>query len=104
MSSHDSDTKEQIISRVREKLKEPHMYKVLLMNDDYTTMEFVVEVLIMVFRKSAETATQIMLDVHRRGAGVCGVYTYEVAETKVETVHSLAEQNGFPLKCTIEKE
>jgi len=80
------------------------MYRVLLHNDNYTTMEFVVNVLIYVFHKSMETATRIMLNVHRRGVGVCGVYTYEVAETKVELVEKMARENGFPLKCSMERE
>lgn len=84
-------------------LKEPAMYKVLLHNDDYTTMEFVVQVLMQVFHKSVEQATHIMLNVHKRGIGMCGVFTYEVAETKVETVTRLARENGHPLKCTMEK-
>jgi len=84
--------------------KEPAMYKVLLHNDDYTTMEFVVHVLITVFHKSVENATQIMLNVHKLGIGLCGVYTYEVAETKVETVTRLARENGHPLKCTMQRE
>ncbi len=84
-------------------IDEPPMYKVLLHNDDYTTMEFVVELLVTVFHKSFEEATRIMLNVHRSGVGVCGTYTYEIAETKVETVHELASQRGFPLKCSMEK-
>lgn len=80
------------------------MYKVLLHNDDYTTMDFVVEILVAVFQKSPEEATRIMLNVHELGIGICGVYTCEVAETKVETVHTLAQENGFPLKCSMEKE
>ena len=79
------------------------MFRVLLLNDDYTTMEFVIEVLIHVFNKSQADATRIMLSVHQNGSGVCGVYTYEVAETKKETVHSLAREREFPLKCTIEE-
>lgn len=85
-----------------EQIREPEMYKVLLHNDDYTTMDFVVEVLMMVFSKDFQEATRIMLDVHRKGIGLCGIYTYEIAETKVETVHSLARENGYPLKCTME--
>jgi ATP-dependent Clp protease adaptor protein ClpS len=85
-----------------EELREPEMYKVLLHNDDYTTMDFVVEVLITVFSKDFQEATRIMLDVHQNGVGLCGVYTYEIAETKVETVHVLARENGYPLKCTME--
>jgi ATP-dependent Clp protease adaptor protein ClpS len=83
---------------------EPSLYRVLLLNDDYTTMEFVVEILKMVFHKSIEEATRIMLNVHQVGVGICGVYTHEIAETKVDTVHSLAKEHGFPLKCTMEKE
>lgn len=80
------------------------MYRVLLHNDDYTTMEFVVEILVHIFHKSIEDATRIMLNVHEKGIGVCGVYTYEVAETKVDTVHSIARDHGFPLKCSMEKD
>lgn len=79
------------------------MYRVLLHNDDYTTMEFVVYVLMQVFHKSAEEATRIMLNVHKQGIGMCGLYIYEVAETKVETVIRMARENGHPLKCTMEK-
>ena len=88
---------------VQEAVKEPSMFKVLLINDDYTTMEFVVDVLMQVFNKSFESATAIMLNVHQKGVGVCGVYPLEVAETKIETVHSLARENGFPLRCTLEE-
>ncbi|SHJ29450.1 ATP-dependent Clp protease adaptor protein ClpS [Desulfatibacillum alkenivorans DSM 16219] len=80
------------------------MFKVLLHNDDYTTMEFVVGVLQRVFNKSVPEATRIMLNVHNRGVGVAGVYTAEVAETKIETVHSMAQADGFPLKCSMEPE
>jgi len=80
------------------------MYRVLLHNDDYTTMEFVVEILVHIFHKSIEDAMRIMLNVHEKGIGVCGVYTYEVAETKVDTVHSIARDHGFPLKCSMEKD
>ena len=80
------------------------MYRVLLHNDDYTTMEFVVEVLVHIFHKAIEDATRIMLNVHEKGIGVCGVYTFEVAETKVDTVHSIARDHGFPLKCSMEKD
>lgn len=80
------------------------MYRVLLHNDDYTTMEFVVEILVHIFHKTIEDATRIMLNVHERGIGVCGVYTFEVAETKVDTVHSIARDHGYPLKCSMEKD
>ena len=104
MSQDSPEQEESVISEVEEETTEPPMYKVLLHNDDYTTMEFVVEVLMYVFHKSVEDSTAIMLNVHRNGIGLCGVYPYEVAETKVETVHSLAQERGFPLKCTMEKE
>jgi len=90
-------------SITKEEVKEPPMYKVLLHNDDYTTMEFVIEVLMQVFAKTLEAATEIMLNVHHKGIGVCGVYPLEIAETKVETVHSLAKERGFPLRCTLEE-
>ncbi|WP_022663739.1 ATP-dependent Clp protease adapter ClpS [Desulfospira joergensenii] len=102
MASTDSKTKTLISSKSRNQL--PPMYKVILHNDDYTTMEFVVEILITVFGKSLEKATQIMLNVHNRGKAVCGIYPREIAETKVETVHNLASSKGFPLKSTMEKE
>ena len=80
------------------------MYRVLLHNDDYTTMEFVVQILIGVFHKPVEEATRIMLNVHRQGLGLCGVYPFDVAETKVAIVHASARENGFPLKCTMEED
>ncbi|MFP4348684.1 MAG: ATP-dependent Clp protease adapter ClpS [Thermodesulfobacteriota bacterium] len=103
MSFNTPDTEEITESKTREDIREPSLFKVLLHNDDYTTMDFVVEILIYVFHKSAEDATQVMLNVHRKGVGLCGVYTYEVAETKVDTVHRLARENSFPLKCTMEE-
>lgn len=104
MSRNDPDIQESVSTDTLDDVREPSMYRVLLHNDDYTTMEFVVEILMVVFNKTAETAMEIMLNVHRQGIGICGVYTYEVAETKVETVSRLAEENGFPLKCTMEEE
>jgi len=104
MNDYNPETKEDVITETREDVTEPSMYRVLLINDDYTTMEFVVEILMLVFSKSVEEATQIMLNVHRIGVGLCGVYTYEVAETKVNTVDALAKERGFPLKCSMEKE
>ncbi len=85
-------------------VKEPRKYKVLLHNDDYTTMDFVVEILVQVFHRTEAQATAIMLSVHTQGYGVCGTYTAEVAETKVDRVHRLARSAGFPLKCSIEGE
>ena len=93
-----------VITRPKEKTQKPSLYKVLLLNDDYTPMEFVVVVLERFFRMSREEATRIMLHVHRRGVGICGVYTYEVAETKVSQVVDFARQNQHPLQCTMEKE
>ena len=93
-----------VATRVRPKTKKPEMYKVLLLNDDYTPMEFVVQVLQDVFRRDRDTATRIMLHVHQKGVGVCGVFTYEVAETKVARVVELARQNQHPLQCTMERE
>ncbi len=84
--------------------QEPPRFRVLLHNDDYTTMDFVVEVLMRVFQKNETEATTIMLAVHNDGVGVCGVYTAEVAETKVDTVHRLAKAAGFPLRCSMEGE
>ena len=83
--------------------KKPSMYKVILLNDDYTPMEFVVYVLQKIFNKNQEAATQIMLHVHQKGIGVCGVYTYEVAEVKSKTVVDFAKKNQHPLQCTVEK-
>ena len=103
MSQYQPETIGDVDARTDRDLKEQPMYKVLLHNDDYTTMEFVVLVLMQVFHKSVEQATQIMLNVHKRGIGMCGVFTFEVAETKVQTVTRLARENGHPLKCTMEK-
>ena len=93
-----------IAIQTRTKTKKPSMYKVLMLNDDYTPMEFVVHVLERFFGKAREEATQIMLHVHRRGVGVCGVFTYEVAETKVTQVTDFARRHQHPLRCTLEKE
>ncbi|MDB5478239.1 MAG: clpS [Alphaproteobacteria bacterium] len=90
--------------KVRVKTKKPSMYKVLLLNDDFTPMEFVIYVLERVFRKNREEANDIMLKVHEDGVGVAGVYTYEVAETKVDQVMTLARKNEHPLQCTMERE
>ena len=85
------------------KTKKPSMYNVLLLNDDYTPMEFVILVLESIFNKRQEDATQIMLHVHKNGVGVCGSFTYEVAETKCNAVMDMAKKNEHPLQCTIEK-
>ncbi len=93
-----------VATRTRAKPKKPSQYKVLLLNDDYTPMEFVVHVLERFFNKGREDATQIMLHVHQKGVGICGVYTYEVAETKVTQVLDFAREHQHPLQCTMEKE
>ena len=93
---------EKLQERIQTQKKEPELYQVVLLNDDYTTMEFVVTVLESVFEKSPAEAFQIMMNVHRNGRGLAGVYPWEVAETKVETVTSLARESGFPLKAVTE--
>ena len=93
----DIETKEVV------KTKEPKLYKVFLLNDDYTTMDFVVDILCEVFHKSYEEAVQIMLFIHKNGKGLCGIYTYEIAETKIDEVHRRARANNFPLKAVMEE-
>lgn len=93
-----------LLLKPRPKTKKPSMYKVLLLNDDYTPMEFVVHVLEKFFNKNKQEATDIMLHVHRRGVGLCGIYTLEIAETKVQQVMDFAKANEQPLQCTMEKE
>jgi ATP-dependent Clp protease adaptor protein ClpS len=93
-----------VVVKAKPKTKRPSMYKVLMLNDDYTPMEFVVHILERFFNKSRQEATRIMLHVHRRGVGICGVYTYEVAETKVTQVMDFARQHQHPLQCTLEKD
>ena len=92
-----------IVTRTRAKTKKPSLYKVLILNDDYTPMEFVVHVLERFFNKDREAATQIMLHVHHHGIGECGVFTYEVAETKVTQVMDFARKHQHPLQCVMEK-
>ncbi|MFL2737261.1 MAG: ATP-dependent Clp protease adapter ClpS [bacterium] len=94
---------EQLATKTRNKIRPPQSYKVLLHNDNYTTMEFVVFVLESVFKKSLAEATQIMFHVHENGVGVCGSYSFEVAETKVESVHGLAKEYEYPLQATMEE-
>lgn len=100
----DGRTTTNVVVKPRPKVKKPSMYKVLMLNDDYTPMEFVVHVLERYFSKTAEEATRIMLHVHQKGVGVCGVFTFEVAETKVNQTMELARKNQHPLQCTLEKE
>lgn len=97
------NTERGVATKVRPKTKKPSQYRVFLLNDDYTPMEFVVGLLMGVFKKTQEEATQIMLDVHQNGIGVCGIYTFEVAETKVVQVLDAAKRSDHPLKCTLEK-
>ena len=93
-----------IVTRTRAKTKKPSLYKVLLLNDDYTPMEFVVHILEKFFAKSREDAEEVMLHVHRHGVGICGVFTFEVAETKVAQVIEFSRRHQHPLQCTMEKE
>jgi ATP-dependent Clp protease adaptor protein ClpS len=93
-----------VLSEPKHKVEKPPLYKVLLHNDNYTTMEFVVHVLKTVFHKSTTAAVRIMLAVHHQGVGVAGVYTYEIAETKIDQVTQLARSQAFPLLCTLEEE
>ena len=104
MTESDRRTSGEVLERTREVTKEPDLYKVLPLNDDYTTMDFVVEILETVFHKSPAEAYRIMMLVHTTGKGLCGVYPFEVAETKVATVVERARENGFPLRATMEPE
>ncbi len=85
-------------------LEEPKLYKVMLLNDDYTSMDFVVMVLIEIFHQDAQRANATMFKIHEEGSGLCGVYTYEIAETKIAQVHTLAKEHQFPLRATMEEE
>jgi ATP-dependent Clp protease adaptor protein ClpS len=108
-TASDSDRKDGgtgvgVATRTKPKTAKPSLYKVLLLNDDYTPMEFVVLTLQRFFRMDIEAATRVMLHVHQRGVGVCGIFTYEVAETKVTQVMDFAQKNQHPLQCTLEKD
>lgn len=98
------DTGTGVSTKVRTRTKKPSLYKVLLLNDDFTPMEFVIQVLQQFFNKGQEDATDIMLHVHQNGVGLCGVFTYEIAETKVTHVMDFARQHQHPLQCTMERE
>lgn len=91
------------LQEAKPKLKRPPLYKVILINDDYTPMEFVVHILESFFKLDRENATRIMLEVHTRGRGICGIFTHEIAETKVEQVNNYSRENNHPLLCTMEK-
>jgi ATP-dependent Clp protease adaptor protein ClpS len=85
-----------------ERLKEPEEFRVILLNDNYTAMEFVVEILILVFHKSEEDATRIMIDVHKKGRGIVAIYPWDIAQSKADQVHALAREHQFPLRCVVE--
>ena len=104
MADTDRQTGGEVLERTRQQTKRPELYKVLLLNDDYTTMDFVVEILESIFHKQPAEAFRIMMAVHTQGKGLCGVYPHEVAETKVETVMERARENGFPLRAAMEPE
>ncbi len=104
MAGEERHTDGELKEKTRPKTKRPQLYKVILHNDDYTTMQFVVEVLESVFHKSPAEAHRIMMHVHTRGFGVCGAYPYEVAETKVALVHDLAREHSYPLRASLEEE
>lgn len=101
-SSHEPESG--LMLKVRPKTQKPSMYKVLLLNDDFTPMDFVVHILEKFFNKNRQEATDIMMNVHRKGVGVCGIYTYEIAETKVTQVMDYARAHEQPLQCTMEKD
>ena len=103
MSRKGRDFEGWVATDEKKKVAEPPLYKILLHNDDYTSMEFVVLLLEKVFHKSTAEATRIMLNIHQQGIGIAGVYHKEIAETKVAIVHNLAQKNEYPLKCSIEK-
>ncbi|MBQ6820769.1 MAG: ATP-dependent Clp protease adaptor ClpS [Clostridium sp.] len=98
------EAKEQVIEKTNIKIKKPNNYKVIMYNDDFTTMEFVVSILNFIFNKSYEEANNIMMEVHTRGRGVAGVYPYDIAITKVNKATSIAKEEGFPFKLTVEEE
>ncbi len=93
-----------VLERTRQETKEPSLYKVILLNDDYTTMEFVVLILEQVFLKSPAEAFRVMMHVHTQGKGLCGLYPHDIAETKIEAVHEMAKEHGFPLRADMEPE
>jgi len=104
MSDKDHRTQEEGEVKTKDRVKKPRMYKVLLHNDDYTTMEFVITILQQIFRHSMGSAVRVMLHVHRKGVGVAGVYTREVAETRVDQALQVSRESGHPLQCTMEPE
>ncbi len=101
--NHEEDRERGVATKPRPKTKKPSQYRVVLLNDDYTPMDFVIGILMGIFKKDQAEATRIMLNVHKSGIGICGVYTFEIAETKVAQVLDAAKREGHPLKCTLEK-
>ena len=104
MAGRHEQTDSAIKDRVEDKTEEPKLYNVILLNDDYTTMEFVVLILEQVFLKSPAEAFRVMMHVHTQGKGLCGLYPYDIAETKIQTVHEMAKEHGFPLRADMEPE
>jgi ATP-dependent Clp protease adaptor protein ClpS len=103
MAETDRKTGEELLEKTRPKTRKPSLFKVILHNDDYTTMQFVIDILEGIFHHAPADAFRIMMQVHREGQGICGSYTYEVAETKVAEVHDQARENGFPLRASMEE-
>ncbi|MFN0087085.1 MAG: ATP-dependent Clp protease adapter ClpS [Blastocatellia bacterium] len=104
MANHDPKHDDAVLTESKQKLQKPPLFKVLIHNDNYTTMDFVVFVLVQVFGRSETDAIRVMLQVHNQGVGIAGVYTHEIAETKVARVEALAREHEFPLLCTMEEE
>lgn len=103
MAKSDRRTESDTVVKERVRTQKPKMYRVILLNDDFTSMDFVVQILEVIFFKSPAEATQIMLQVHKQGRGVAGIFTKQIAEAKIEQVHQLAQREGFPLKCDMEE-
>ena len=101
---HDDDGKQLVVAPVKPELKQPPKYRVMMLNDDYTPMDFVVEILQGLFSMQYDSATAVMMQVHKVGKAPCGVFTFEIAEAKVEQANSYAQQHGHPLQCTMEQE
>ncbi|MBF0153689.1 MAG: ATP-dependent Clp protease adapter ClpS [Magnetococcales bacterium] len=104
MSSETQTPDSDLLTHSDNQVREPHLYKVILLNDDFTPMDFVVKLLVVFFQKSTTEATRIMLNVHEQGRGLCGIFPFDIAETKVALVNQYAREQGHPLKCTLEKE
>lgn len=103
MARDQSAPKDTTLEKTKRKTKEPERFHVVMLNDDFTTMEFVIEVLVTIFNKDVVTATNVMRAIHEKGKGIAGTYSFDIASTKVKEVHSQAKEKGYPLKCTLEK-